>query len=296
MATKTALLYVDDDCVKIVVGESLKIIKFNALKADHNIQLLEKLFSNCTVFTIKDLVELSKDSFVRHIGEKMEKVEEKPLAKTAAIVAVPDQKRSVPAILAEAEEESDRMLFRSTDETTIVVDDLPTGDDLPNMPGVKRTLAVVPYKAIDLSSLPEESVRNSKQLKRLIREGTLVPCTRAEAIAMQSDFDNKMRSDQDARIDTASPIISESAADFVAKTSGSGKFDMNAHDAKPIDIIDDGGEEGEMEKLMRMAGASDDEPPPDLPLPKKKSNYIPSQGSTGIKAKGINRSEKKADE
>jgi len=313
MPTKTALMFVDDRTIKIVIEDSLKCIKFEDLKAPHNIRYIEQLFSKCHVLVVDKASDLTKEDFAIWVSklegeapkEVEPKVQEKVEERAAPIVKA---KRSVPEILSEAEDESERLLYRSTDETTMTIDDLPTGEVMVIGTNPKtgesvtteKTLAIHPYKAIDLSRLPEENVKNSKILRRLIREGTLVPCTRKEAIEMERAYDEKMRQDNDARLDAASPLIDGSVESFVINNTSSGS--RFSRDAESIEIIDDSpldNRKGEMSltDLMRMSGAGDEEmpdveplAPEGMPLPKRQLAARPATEITGIKPKGsINR-------
>lgn len=312
---KTALLFVDEEAVKIVFGISLKTIKMSELVAPHNKRILEQIFSQYKVLIVDKVSELSKDDFESWIKEvqEIQKPAPKPeptivtTALPGVVTAATPQKtatklsRATAEILKEAEEDSNRMLFRLTEETTMIIDDLPTGEDIPGLPGVRKTLAIHPWKAVDLAALPQDSIKASGILKRLIREGKLVPCTTAEAIQIEQDHDRQLKLDNDARLEQASPIIDEKAEAFASRLSKGGRLDINAKDADTMEITDDSplsASKGEMSltDLMKIAGASDEAMPdfsmpvaPPEATPKRQLAARPAVQSDGLKPKGIGR-------
>lgn len=313
MPNKTALMFVDETVIKIVIGESLKCIKFDDIHAPHNLKYVEQLFAKCHVLIVDKASELTKDDFaewVRKLNAIPQKYDGRPEVKKTEPKDVAPQnqpKKRAVEIIEEAEDESEKLLYRSTEETTMTIDDLytgeyiflgkdpRTGEDL----RTGKTLAIHPYRAVDLSRLPAESIKNSAILRRLIREGVLVPCSRKEAMEMERQYDEKIRKENDERLDAASPLIDGSVESFVINNGG--KMNMNAHDAESIEIIDDtplDSKKGELSltDLMMMSGAGDTEMPDVEPLPpedfvpKRQLAARPAVDKTGIKPKGaINR-------
>lgn len=287
MSTKTALLFVDDEVVKIAFGITLKCVKFSDLKLPHNAKFFEQIFSTHTVVVVDKISKLTLDAFDEFISKTAIVEEEVPVASVPApATAQSKRQRSAPEILAAAAEDSGRMLFRSTDETTIIVDDLPTGEDLPNMPGIKKTLAIPPLRAIDLAGLPEESVKKSQILKRLIRDRKLVPCTPAEAKELQERFEEKTRKDNDDRLQHSAPILNESVENFVVNRGSTGPM----HDAETVEVSAGAGEAEEsgeltMEQLMRAVGADEAEAEPEQPAQKRQLAPRPAPENHGMKAK-----------
>lgn len=312
MPNKTALMFVDETVIKVVIGESLKCIKFDEIHAPHNVKYVEQLFSKCHVLIVDKASELTKDDFaiwVQKLSAIPQKYDGKPeVQKTEPKDVAPQNqpKRKAPEILAEAEDESEKYLYRSTEETTMTVDDLytgeyiflgkdpRTGEDL----RTGKTLAIHPYRAVDLSRLPAENIKSSMILRRLIREGVLVPCSRKEALEMERQYDEKIRKENDERLDAASPLIDGSVESFVINNGG--KMNMNAHDAESIEVVDDSPldeKKGELSltDLMKMSGAGDTSMPdieslPPEDVPKRQLAARPTVDKTGIKPRGaINR-------
>lgn len=310
MPSKTALMFVDDRVLKIVIGENLKLIRFEEIKAPHNVNYIKMLFDKCHVAIVDKASEISRDDFSVWV-EKMTAA----LPKAEAVVAEAKKaedgtptKRPVSKIIAEAEEDSESMLFRSTDETTMTIDDLYTGEEMavgrdPRTGEgimVKKTLAIHPYKAVDLAKLPPDAVKNSAILRRMIKDGTLVKCSRKQALEMERSYDDQIRQDNDDRLNAAAPIIDGSVENFVINNGG--RLDINAHDATTIDISDDSpldSRKGEMSltDLMKMSGIESQDLPADLPNivddapppPRRPLAARPPVDRTGIKAKGISR-------
>lgn len=294
---KAAILFVDGETIKIVIGKTLKCMHFSELSATHNIKFIEQLFGQAKVVSIDKVSPLDKNAFDTFVS-KFQSAVSTP-EKASVPPPVSPSKKSAATIREDAEEESIASFFRSLEETTIIVDDLPTGEDLPNLPGVKRMLAIHPNKAVNLSALPQEAIKNSAILKRLIREGKLIPCTRAEALAIESDYERKVREDNDARLDHMAPILTERAADYAAGLSSSGKLDIDAHDAETIDLTEDVSapeSDNEMSLTDIMQLAEDDSrtifvaAEPAAPTPKRALAPRPKANTSGIKAKGIGRS------
>jgi len=306
--TKTALLFIDEYVVKIVYGNYLKCVKFNELKLPHNQKFFNQLFENHNVIMVDNVSLLPRDKFDDWISS-IEEVEattkfaedfagaEKKTEKKS-VEKQPERKvsKATAAILEEAAEESNRMLFRSTAESTIIVDDFQTNEEIPGMPGVKKSLAIFPWRAIDLSNFSAESLNKSKYIKRLIREGVLIPCTPQEARAMEEDYDKRLKEDNDARLDSVAPILNERVEDYVVSQTGKTGNINTMHDAEVIEISDTNerntSSQPSLTDLMRMAGAVDDGPPiEEAPLPKRQLAQRPAIPQSGVKAKGINRKE-----
>lgn len=289
---KPALLFVDGETIKIVVGKTLKCIPFKEMSAEHNVRFVDQIFDQMTVLVVDKVNKLTKESFYGFIQENQTAPATE--AKRAVPEVIPNKpKKSPAAILQDARDEAESNLFRSAEETTIIVDDLPTGKDISGMPGEKLMLAIHPGTAVDLSLLPPENVKNSSILRRLIRDGKLIPCTRSEANQMEAEYATRQREDNDARLEQASPILTERAADFAAKKKD--KLDINATDAETVDVSEEepGNYEAAMFELLRKPREEADieELPAGIEeMPQKRQLAArPAPQSSGIKAKGIGR-------
>jgi len=306
--SKTALLFIDSQVVKVVYGNILKCVKFSDLDLPHNQKFFETIFDGHSVFMVKDVGELNRESFdvwldsqreetsdIEIAPAKAEKAKVQPSGKATETVKKIDKSkisRAAAAIIEEAEQDSNRMLFRSTAETVITVDDLLTSQDIPGMPGVKQSLSIFPYRAVDLGAIPPENLKRSAGIKKLIREGTLIPCTPAEARSLQEDHDRKTREYNDAPLDSISPILKERVEDFVVGLGAIGdSMDTHGHDAETINIEPMSNESGDysIDALMKLAGASEDSGVEEI-APKRQLAARPQPSmNSPVKAKGINR-------
>jgi hypothetical protein len=297
---KKAVVFLDGDIIKIIFGESLKCIPKKEVNLAYNKKFFEQVFSQFKVFMVESANELEKGSFYTWLSLATE-TEITPESKSTKQAPI---NKKVAEIIGDVEDDG-RMLFRSTEGTTIIIDDLPTGRDIPGMPGIKETLAIYPYRAIDLAALSPDLLKKSSYLKRLIKDGKLIPCTIAEARSMQEEYDARMRSENDARLDAVAPILNERAEDFVSRTV-SGK--LNVHEAETINV-DDGSpldaSKGEISPsdLMKMGsmtyegvnlqftGQNDEA----QPVVKRQLMVRPQASLDGLKPKGIARKQGKQD-
>jgi len=304
---KTALLFVDDEVVKIALGDTLKCIKFAELRLAHNVSYMERLFASANVLMVEKAEALAKEGFDEFVDGVFATVAEpaaEPETESEAEAgeAEAPAAKPRPSQRPRAEPEEGHLLYRSTAESVIIVDDLPTGEELPNMPGTFKTLAVVPYRAVNLNLLDPEKVRKSTILKRLIRDGTLVPCTPREADRMLLDYEVKIREENDARLASMSPIIEgESAAAYAERVSGGRtRAPLGTHEAETIEVTEEEAAPSKprklsMEELMQAVGAADDEQAaaPQAPPPRRELTQRPkTEVLEGNRASGIKKAHK----
>lgn len=294
---KKALLFIDNQIVKIAYGENmLKCVKFSEINQSHNKKFFDWLFESYSVFIVQEIHELNKESFSVLLDSAQEGLKlEKSAPKKEQRKEQPKISRETAKIIEEASAESNRMLFRSMAEATIIVDDCLTGNDIPGMPGEKQALAIFPYRAIDLASIPQENLKKSNYLKKLIREGTIVPCTIAEAKSMHEEYERRIKEENDARLDSVAPILKERVEDFVVgRGSNNDIMSTHGHEAESIDVSSNQGatnESGEysLEHLMKLAGA-DQEDAEAAPVAKRPLASRPAPVvNSPVKAKGISR-------
>lgn len=300
---KTALLFVDDGLVKIVIGNTLKTIKFSEVDAEHNQGFLDQLFSSAKVLVVDKASELTRESFDDFATDVQNPHGSEVKAEIQAAPKATEQR--IQRQQAIAAQDDGTMLFRSLDETTIIVDDFPTDEDIPDAPGAKKSLVIRPDKALNLANFDPERIKKSNYLKRLIREGRLVPCTPAEADRMEREHSAKLMEDDRARTDASSPIIPDgiSAVDF-ARMQSTGSVPMNAPSVeisidepqprikkggKPaIEDMEDISSSMTMDQLMELVGSEDERPVESQPIPRPNRRAAGS-GGTGPKMKAIAR-------
>ena len=314
---KTALLFVDDEMIKVVIGTTLKYAKFSELTLDHNVRFFDRIFSdpNINVFIVdkaSQLVRETFDAFVAKVSaadkaeelDEVEEVEERPRsAPRAAPAARPAQKKQ-----AQTQQQANGMrLYRSTSETHIIVEDLPVGEGVRGE-SVQRYLAIAPNKAINLSVLDPEAVNRSVILRQLINDGTLVPCTPREASDLETNSDAQMRADSQARLEQFSPIIedfSSGSARKYAEAVRSGRVtmpDLPEGDGGAYDVTDDGprrpssGGEMTMDDMLKYVGADDGGPSireEAIPSrPKRQLEARPQRAGAGEPARAFRRAHK----
>jgi hypothetical protein len=310
---KTALLFVSENTIKIVVGNTLKIVKFTDMDLDHNKRFFERLFAEAKVVTVEQVSEMTKDaldSFVAQFAALTDKPKE-PLPKSA-LVSMPSSHPPVPK---QAPEPGDGpLIYRSTAATHIIVDDLPIGSTLRGT-DTPVMLSIPPDRPINLSTLNPETIRKSAILRRLINQGVLVPCTPTEANQMEAQYDSKIKQEADARFEAVSPMIDDdtpgSAKAFWERNrQGHGAWKDDAPETINVTANEPASRTASadlnspltMTQLMQMTGADDGTAPPlpppsnDVPtaampepLPKRQLAARPPVEKTGIAAKPTRR-------
>jgi hypothetical protein len=294
---KTALMFVDDGAIKVAFGQSLKCVKFGEVSKDYNARFFEKLFAEASVFVVDNAEQMTQESFAEYVSglSGTEQATAGPASEVQAPAGHVQEKRQTAAPNA-APKRAGSQLFRSTAQTYIIVEDLPVGDSLRGTEA-KRYLSLPPNKAINLSVLDQEAVRNSSILKGLISDGTLVPCSSQEAMELER---GAATAALDSRDDQWSPMIPADvkAEDFASQSSSKGMIGASdMHEAATINVGSETEPEYDpsrpltMEQMMSMTGASDDSPPPvySEPRPRRQLAARPTVAKTGIKPKPIAR-------
>jgi hypothetical protein len=248
---KTALLFIEEETLKVAYGQTLKFIPFKDLKLSHNVKFFEQLFQQANVVIVDKVVPFSREEFDTWSADAQ--VEIAP-AKVPEPVKEPVKPKEPVTTKAMAEivndaQDDQRILFRSLDETTIVIDDLLSTENIPNMPGVKKSIAVFPERAVDLTQIPMENLKKSTCLKRLIREGKLIPCTPAEAAELEAIYQKKEKIS--AKVTGLPKVLEGSVDDFLSKT---GKAGVSGHDGETINVTDE--EEAPVTKVTEVEGVT----------------------------------------
>lgn len=283
---KTAIMFIDEDTIKIVVGQTLKCIKLQEVDLDYNTRFLDRLFAEAGIFIVSDAVEMTSESFKEYVAG---------LKGQAPTETSQEAEQPVAAKKTQTKQSSrNGSLYRSTVETYIIVDDLPVGDNIRGTES-KRHLSIPPNKAINLGILDPEAVRNSSILRGLINDGTLVPCSPQEAAELDRQANDVIQQErEEAYTDQFAPLLPEgvSAADFASQSSRT--VNMNdLHDAPVVEV----GAENEpafdpsrpltMDQMLKLTGATDEAPPPEYvaPRPRRQLAARPAVQKTGIKPK-----------
>lgn len=299
MSKKTALLFVDDECIKVAYGVSIKVVKFQDMSLDYNVRFFDKLFEEWNVIVVESVAPLNKQGLYDFVGEIQNKPAA-PVKQASQSTMVRSQEPSAKPVM---EVEDDCMLFRFIGQSIVCVDDVPTGEDFAGMPGVKQTLVIKPDQAINLGKYDPEKVRNSPILKRLIRRGSLVPCTPDEADEMIIRADQRNKAENDARMDRAARMVPPGMkAEDYAERIRRGASMAPDDEIETIEVTDDAPRVSagsvrsteelleissnlSTDQLMRLAGASEDGEA-DIPPPPPRRQLAPrpvaeSVGMTG---------------
>jgi hypothetical protein len=259
---KTALIFLDEGSIKIVYGNNIKCVRTQDTELAHNLKFFEQIFSTYQVVTVDQVTLLNREAFADWVRElkspasKQAQPEPMQEARPAPQPQQPQQ-QPLPSFL---EAGAQSILYRSTEETTMIIDDLLTDQEIPGVPGSRRALAIFPYRAVDLASLPKASVQNSVIIKRLIRDGKLVPCTSAEAAQIEVEHLREEAQQRKAE-QRELKILDRPVDEFM---DGDSAVPGDEDVAKTIRVTgDDRGMEMKGEynigELMKMVGAVDDE-------------------------------------
>lgn len=205
MEDRKALLFVENETIKIVFGSSLKCIKLSDVSSPVNVEFFRKLFAAATVCVISGLDSIDYQKFINQfpaaqaqapsqpqqsaLAQPQRKAAPPPLPKAPPLP--PRQASATPAPAAKQK----TTFIKSNAKNIIMIDDLPTG--LVDHRGGKEVLTIYPGGAVNVANLDPQALRGSMILKKLLQNGTLAPCTPDEALqlndavfAKQQEFDD----------------------------------------------------------------------------------------------------------
>jgi len=191
-AMKNALVYIDNNQVKVVFGSILKIIKINEIRLSHNAAFFEQLFKEANVYGIREVSQLGLEQIFdmspleSHSEEekKVDKSIDKPVSQEARPVEAKDK------------DEFD-FWIKSQAETAIIIDDLFTGREIAE--GIPESLSIPHARAVNLASLNPEAVKASRILRRLMDNKTIVRCSRQEALQMEREYQERLANSKNAK-------------------------------------------------------------------------------------------------
>lgn len=303
MEKKTALLFVIDDSIKVVFGETLKVVKFQAMSLDYNVRFFDKLFDEWEVIVVEKAGPLDKQGLFDFVAQMGAKPPAPARRESASAVVRPQQAAPRTMTL-----DDDCMLFRFIGQSIITVEDVPSHEDFPGMPGVKQTLVLKPDQAVNLRRYDPERVRTSPTLRRLIQRGSLVPCTPEEADELIVKADIKQKAETNARFDRAARMVpADMKAEDYADRIRRGASLMPDDDIETIEVTAEaprvsasGPKTAEemleissnlsTDQLMRLAGASEDsELPPMEEQPRRQLAPRPVVEPSGIAGRATRR-------
>ena len=284
-----AILFVDKQCLTIVLESLVKKVPFSEFKEDYNRRFLDRIFSETEVFIVDAARPISREELEEFaVGaqgaeqpaetEPQEDPQEEPPAPRARIAPRPTARivprppaRRVPEPEPEPEPEPAgppplRGFFRSTAQAHIIVDDMVVGQFNRGGVEIKNTLAIAPGQVLNLSLFDPATVEKSYILKQLISTGVLVPCSVAAAGAAMNE--QQKRAQQDGRssleiIGTGRPGTAEDHA-----------FAIRMGDVRSDDVVDVPVADG---PLTRAETAEFD---PDAPIPENPEELMQAIGAT----------------
>jgi hypothetical protein len=262
---KKAIIIIDENQIKIVVSNILKTMGTHEVHLPHNKSFLEKLFASYEVVMLESVVKLDFTSFIGSFPQPAtapsavlvpsvppNQPVQAPVQTAIQPVAQPQPlpQSIVVNTASKAVQTEKRRWIRTTSDSTIIIDDLVTGQEIRGVPGSKQCLAIPPGKPVDLTTLSPESLKRSAILRALVKNGTIVSVSEEEAKKMMAHYEavqNGTYSITDRDI-LPSNISAEAyarmiksgvrpTADMMQKTGEEMiAADGNDHDAIPIDL------------------------------------------------------------
>lgn len=251
-----SLLIVDKKKLKVVYGDKIRCISFSDLSLEHNSEFLDMVFRDTQVHKIEKVSPVSKEilgSLLSTVATSKadDPVEVNDPVEVSDVPIAPKQKPSLP------KPDSVSSWVKSNAPTILVIDDVYTG--VVTRRGaveVKQTLSFEIGKPVDVSTLDQESVRNSNIMKRLVGNGTLSRISYDEAMQMLEEY-NK-REVLSVHDEGAKGVLSSSGKS--AKELSATMFSGEGGDlvAEPLMVTGEGKEGASMADLMAQIDSDED--------------------------------------
>ena len=229
-----ALIFLDGNTCKIVFGNAIKCFPVSSYSNPEIDKFLDKIFSSYDVRVATSTSKTDKEAFVSAIerassGTQVQSriSQSKP---TSTHVPAPTQQQRKQAATFQAPDYSNINWVKSNAATTLVIDDLLTNEEVRPGTGIKKAFVISPDSPSSLAGIDQQSIRQSKILASLLRNGTLVPISQSEAFNLQNEYDVKIRQQQDDILDAASPIIDRK------KPEEGEVMDTKGHNAPALDL------------------------------------------------------------
>ncbi len=229
---KTAVVFVENQVINVVLGKLLKQVKVSDLPLDHNVEFFETLFSEHRVVIVDQVSPITKDAFYSSFDQASaterlmaaeagdDDVEAPIIESRSSVKTLPKSTVAKTATKVEARENySYGIWLKSNAKAIIIIDDIYTDQALKNVPGAKMSLCIHPDRAIDISTLDKEQVKRSQILRKLLGNGTLSECSSAEAQQIEDRYwaaEDKKRGLEDKALDKMILPAGVSAADFAS--------------------------------------------------------------------------------
>lgn len=232
-----ALIFLDGDTCKVVFGNVLKCFQISENSKPEIDKFLEKIFASYDVRVATATAKTDKDSFIAAIqkapGAQEAHVPTSMIAKTKPIQSpMVAQARQQQSSITQAPDFTNLNWMKSMAATTIVIDDLLTNEEVRPGTGIKKAFVISPGLPSNLVGIDPQTVRQSRILANLLKNGTLVPISQAEAFRLQNEYDIKMRQLDDDSLDDSSPIVDRRSIMEHGMSAG-------AHEAPPLDLTNE---------------------------------------------------------
>lgn len=289
---KNALVFIDNNQIKVVFGSVIKIIKVNEMKLSYNVSFFEQLFKEANVYSVQQISKLTIDQLFDMSPIESKSDDEKKIDKS--INNHSSEKDS-------QEEENDDLDFwvMSNAATSIIIDDLFTGRDIAE--GIPESLSIPHGRAVNLSNLNQEAVKASRILRRLMDNKTLARCSKREAFEMERKYEENLSQSKNVR-SIADGNISVDVVDGKAeKFSYSSTSPQRSHDLIESEIPIDNGtsrgsglaheEYGSMSQLMAAIESDSGETNNVPDRPRKQLAQRNAVAKTGIQAAKFKKAE-----
>jgi hypothetical protein len=229
-----ALIFLDGETCKVVFGTVLKCFPMSDHAKPEIDKFLDKIFSTYDVRVATSTAKTDKAAFVaalgRASGSQAVETPSSVVSKTRPTQTMVNQIKQPTSV--QAPDFSNINWLKSVAATTIVIDDLLTNQEVRPGTGIRKAFVISPGMPSNLLGIDQQVIRQSRILANLLRNGTLIPISQAEAFRMQNEYDAKMREEQDDILDDASPIVDRrSVIENGMNTSG--------HDVPPLDLTNE---------------------------------------------------------
>jgi len=240
-----ALIFLDGPTCKVVFGNALKCFKVSDSSKPEIEKFLSKIFSNYDVRVATATVKTDKDSFLEAIGRASgaTTIPSSAVANAPIMQPPPQQQRqarrappqphpSQAPALAKAPDFANINWLKSNAAVTICIDELQTNEEVRPGTGIKKSFIISPGCPANLAGIDPQKVRQSMTLANLLRNGTLVPISQAEAFHLQNEHDKQVQEENDARLEAESPIVDR----HDVMENG---MNTQGHDAPAIDLTNE---------------------------------------------------------
>lgn len=195
---KNSVVIIERDQIKIVFGDKIKTIPFAEINKDYNQEFLDVIFYNTNVVKVDKISKMSRDQ-VDALGDKDPAPPLRTVSQPSSRASAAGPKPVGDPITAPPRAEGPQgfipqdggdIYIVSTSDMTIILDDLYTSNII--MRGganVKESLTLKPGRPVNLSTLDQDSVKKSRTLRRMLRNGTIRQVSFDEASEMFRRFE-----------------------------------------------------------------------------------------------------------